>query len=105
MRELNQLLHSRTRLRPRYALFPLEGYPTSRIPAWKDAEIRVLCAPVMGAQFTQYKIELKPGGGTKQASDGRVETFAYILNGAANFTIDGKSSAAISGGFMLVPCC
>lgn len=103
MRELNQLLHTRTRLRPRYALFPLEGYPTSRIPTWKDAEIRVLCAPAMGAQFTQYKIDLKPGGGTKQASDGRVETFAYVLKGGAKFTIDGKASSVTTCGFMLAP--
>lgn len=103
MRELHQLLHTRTRLRRRYALFPLEGYPTSRIPTWKDAEIRILCAPAMGAQFTQYKINLKPGGGTKQAPDGRVETFAYVLKGSANFAVDGRTTVVSDGAFMLVP--
>lgn len=103
MREINQLLHTRTRVRPRYALMPMEGFPVSRIAAWRNAEIRVLAAPALGAQFVQYKIDLQTGGGTNQPADGRVETFAYVLSGAVNFKIDGQSGAAVEGGYLFSP--
>jgi len=103
MRAPDQLLHTRTRVRDRYALLPLEGFPTSRISSWNDAEIRILCAPVIGAHFAQYKIELQTRGGTKQPADGRIETFVYLMSGEAKFTIDGKPSAVTTGGYMFVP--
>ena len=90
MRAPHQLLHSRTRVRPRYALLPLEGYPLSRLPNWQGAEARILASPALGAQFVQYFIQLAPGGGTKHVADGRVETFLYLLSGRAMLDLDGK---------------
>lgn len=45
MRAKNQLLHSRARIRPWYALFFLEGYPPARLPSWQGVEARVLASP------------------------------------------------------------
>jgi (S)-ureidoglycine aminohydrolase len=53
MRSQSQLLHSRTRVKPRYALLPLEGIPYSRLPEWPQAQIRVLAGPALGAGFAE----------------------------------------------------
>ena len=104
MRAQNQLLHSRTRVKPRYAVFPLEGVPFSRLPAWKNTEARILAAPVLGATFVEYLLEIKAGGGTKAGADGRVETFFYVLAGRVTLTIGkGKAQVLAAGGYALIP--
>ena len=61
MRKQDELLGSRTRVEDRYALLPLEGIPFSRLPEWPGAEVRVLAAPPMGAEFAEYLIDLAAG--------------------------------------------
>ena len=103
MRTQSQLLNSRTRVRPRYALFPLEGVPFSRLPEWPEAGVRVLAGPALGAGFVEYLLDLKKGQGGKHEADGQIEFFFYILSGAARLTIGGKSHALADGGYALVP--
>src|SRR4051812_43792321 len=86
MRPINQLVHSRARVRPRYALMPLEGFPVSRLPTWPDAQVKVLASPALGAQFVQYLIELPAGKRGTFAADAQVETFFFVLSGAGRFT-------------------
>jgi (S)-ureidoglycine aminohydrolase len=81
MRSPHQLVHSRARVRQRYALFPLEGFPPSRLPSWPDAEVRVLAAPQLGAQFVQYLIDLPKGKSGSFPISERLETFYYVLAG------------------------
>lgn len=81
MRQPHQLVHSRARVRQRYALMPLEGYPMSRLPSWPDAEVRVLAAPALGAQFVQYLIDLPAGTRGGFNADERIETFYFVLAG------------------------
>src|SRR3712207_6442174 len=81
MRKPNELVHSRARVRQRYALFPLEGYPTSRLPTWEGCEVRVLAAPALGAQFVEYLVDMPAGKEGAFFADKRAETFYYILNG------------------------
>src|SRR3954468_20086717 len=100
MRRPDQLVHSRARVRQRYALFPLEGYPTSRLPSWPDAEVRVLAAPALGAGFVQYLIDLPAGKSGEFAPDGRIETFYYVLSGSGTFGSDRDFRA---GSFALLP--
>jgi (S)-ureidoglycine aminohydrolase len=103
MRTGQPLLYSRTRVRSRYALLPMEGIPPSRLPQWSAAEARVLAAPAMGATFAQYKIDLQIGGGTRHQPDGSVQTFIYVLGGEINLAIDGNRSVLGDGGYALVP--
>lgn len=103
MRKPNELLHSRARIRPRYAVFPLEGYPFSRLPAWTKCQPQVLASPAIGAQFAEYLLTLETGGGTEQQADGAIETFFYVMSGGANLTIDQSSHRLREGGFALVP--
>ena len=104
MRAPHQLVHSRARIRQRYALFPIEGFPTSRLPAWRGAEVRILASPAIGASFAQYLVDCQPGGGTTSKPDGRVETFVYLMDGHATFTTTANTAATLGpGGFALVP--
>jgi len=104
MRLPHQLLHDRTRVRERYALFPFEGFPPSSLPGWAGAEIRVQASPALGAKFAWYHLQLQAGGGTKQACDNRVETFFYVLSGAVLIVIDNDLPQRLTeGGFAFVP--
>jgi len=87
-------------VRQRYALFPLEGYPTSRLPTWPDAEVRVLAAPALGAQFVQYLIDLPAGTRGEFAATDALETFYYVLFGSATVTAD---RPVRPGSFSLLP--
>src|SRR3954464_14179781 len=100
MRRPDQLVHSRARARQRYALFPLEGYPTSRLPSWPDAEVRVLAAPALGAGFVQYLIDLPAGKSGEFSANDRVENFYYVLAGRGTLGSDRDIRA---GGFALLP--
>src|SRR5437867_3072063 len=104
MREPNQLVHSRARVSNRYAMFPREGYPTSRLPRWEKTEAYVLAAPALGAQFVQYLLKIDAAGGTRHKADRRVETFFYVQSGEALLGLsDGQSWKLTPGAFALVP--
>jgi (S)-ureidoglycine aminohydrolase len=106
MRPVTSLVHARTRVRPRYALLPLEGFPYSRLPTWPDAQVRVLASPVLGAGFVQYLIDLPAGSRGGFAVDPGVETFFYVLSGTGRFAgkSGGRAGEALTpGSFGLVP--
>ena len=103
MRSQSQLLHSRTRVKPRYALLPLEGIPYSRLPEWPQAQVRVLAGPALGAGFAEYLVDLAPGQSGAHAADRLIEFFIYVLSGALTLTIEGKSHLLASGGYALIP--
>jgi (S)-ureidoglycine aminohydrolase len=102
MRQQNQLLSSRARVSARYALFPLEGYPLSRLPLWPEAQVRVLAGPALGAGFVQYLIEL-PAGGRGEGGEAEIETFLYVLAGEVALRIGETPHTLTVGGFALVP--
>lgn len=104
MRSPTQLLHSRTRVRDRYALLPMEGFPPSRLPGWTGTEARIQASPALGAAFAWYHLRVSAGGGTDHARDDRVETFFYVLNGAVLIVInDDAPQRLVTGSFAFVP--
>lgn len=104
MRQQHQLLGSRARVTPRYALLPLEGIPSSRLPRWPEARVQVLASGALGAGFVQYRMELEAGGGGFDPADGAIERFLYLLSGEATLEIDGLATQPMTaGGFALVP--
>lgn len=103
MRTQNELRHTRTRLRSSYALFPLEGYPPSQLPDWKETEAFILTSPAMGARFAQYLLTIGEGGGGCVSADGIVETFFYVLDGKFSLTIGSRQENLVEGSYALVP--
>lgn len=104
MRPVNQLVHGRTRVTPRWALMPLEGFPFSRLPSWPTAQVRVLASPRIGAEFVQYLIDLPAGSTGEFVADSAIETFFYVMSGTATFSDGGKTKHAIrDGSFGLTP--
>ena len=103
MRTQTELRHTRTRVRERYALLPLEGYPTSRLPQWSGTEARILASPALGAEFVQYLLDLQPGGGTRQEADGATEIFLYVLSGEIEVTLGERLHHLSEGGYALIP--
>jgi (S)-ureidoglycine aminohydrolase len=102
MRTPNQLVHSRANVGPRHALFPLEGYPLSRLPQWTSADIRILATPALGAGFAQYRIDIHPGGTAAYAADGRVETFFYVADGVVALARPNHETIISAGGYALI---
>lgn len=82
MRPIASLVHGRTRVRSRYALMPLEGFPNSRLPTFPDAAVRVLASPRLGAEFVQMIIDLPAGKKGEFPAERNTETFYYVLSGA-----------------------
>lgn len=80
--------HNRGVVQRNYAFMPPEGVLVSRLPHVEKTVARILAAPVLGAQFAQYVLEIEPGGGTLApfAEDG-VQHFYYALSGEASFAM------------------
>jgi (S)-ureidoglycine aminohydrolase len=104
MRAPHQLLHSRTRVRPRYALLPLEGVPVSKVPAWAECDVRILAAPALGAQFAQYLIDIPTGRSAQPLVAGNpAQTLGYLLSGAGQITLEGDALSLTGGSFFYIP--
>jgi (S)-ureidoglycine aminohydrolase len=102
MRTPHEIVNSRARARQRYALFPIEGYPPSRIPGWPDCEARILASPALGAQFVEYLFDLPAGKGTGQG-EAIEQVFGYVLSGAVRVMVSGDERSLDAGGFFFVP--
>ncbi len=104
MRQPHQLLQSRARLRDRFAVFPLKGFPFSRLPQWPGVEARVLASPAIGAAFVEMLLSMRAGQGGGYDADGRVETFLYVVSGGLDLVVDDAVSEPLGpGGYALVP--
>lgn len=97
--------HNRGVVAPNYAFMPPEGVLVSRLPHLEKTIVRILAAPVLGAAFAQYVLEIEPGGGTRApfAEDG-IQHFYYGLSGEAAFAIDGQAATGFrKGSFAYLP--
>jgi len=103
MRTVDQLVHSRARVGPRSALLPLEGFPFSRLPDWPEAQVRILAAPALGAQFAQYLIDLPAGKQGHFVPDDFLETFYFVISGGGKIDVQKGQQNLNAGSFGLVP--
>jgi (S)-ureidoglycine aminohydrolase len=99
MRAPHQLVHSRTRVRSRYALMPLEGFPVSRMPSFPNSDVRVLASPALGAKFVQYLIDMPAAATGHFAQDRDIETFYFVISGSG----DASGHNLSPGSFALIP--
>src|ERR1700728_3989594 len=103
MRSPEQLVHSRARVRPRYALMPLEGFPISRLPSCPEAEARVLASPALGAQFVQMLVDLPRGSTLHLPPQPSVEVFYFVMSGTGQSRDAGAQHPLKPGNFGLTP--
>jgi (S)-ureidoglycine aminohydrolase len=93
---------TRNVVKHRYALLTPSGFVPSYLPGWENATCIVLISPAMGAQFTQYLITFnKDGHGRGNTS--KTEFFAYMIEGSASVTLDGKRHRMEAGSFAYIP--
>ncbi|AMJ59543.1 (S)-ureidoglycine aminohydrolase [Bosea sp. PAMC 26642] len=97
--------HNRGVVRRNYAFMPPEGVLVSRLPQYGKTIARILAAPVLGASFAQYVLEIAPGGGMREPlREEGVQHFYYGLSGAAQFAMAGEAAAPFGpGSFAYVP--
>ena len=97
--------HNRGVVAPNYAFMPPEGVLVSRLPHFDKTIVRILAAPVLGACFAQYVLEIEPGGGTRApfAEEG-IQHFFYVLSGEVSFELAGSpANAFTAGSFAYLP--
>lgn len=97
--------HNRGVVKRNYAFMPPEGVLKSRLPAYDATVVRFLAAPVLGAQFAQFVLEIAPGGGSNRTVvEAGIQHFFYVLSGTAVVRVDGAGPAELTaGGFFYVP--
>lgn len=97
--------HNRGVVRPNYAFFPPEGVLKSRLPQYAATDVRFLAAPVLGARFAQFVLEIAPGGGSRGAlSEPGIQHFHYVLSGSVVVSVEGSAPTELNaGGFYYVP--
>ncbi len=97
--------HNRGVVRTHFAFMPPEGVLVSRLPHFDATVVRVLAAPVLGARFAQYLLEIEPGGGTPRpfGEDG-IQHFYYVLSGQGRFAMAGAPAREVRpGSYAYVP--
>lgn len=104
MRNPDELVHSRACVTPHYAVLPLEGYPTSRLPGFGDADVYVLASPAIGAGFVQYLVDLPAGVSGDVRRDAATEVFYFVLSGTGQAQVASEPGRDLSAGnYGLIP--
>jgi (S)-ureidoglycine aminohydrolase len=91
--------------RPSFAFMPPEGVLISRLPSYEATVVRFLAAPVLGAQFAQFSLEIAAGGGTRRALlEPDIQQFYYVLSGTVMLGVGTNQPTDVTaGGFVYVP--
>ena len=94
--------HTRARVAPRHALITPDNHVNSSLPGVTGATAAVLVSPAMGARFAQTLLTFE-GGGAARFDAGELETFGYVMDGAATVSVGARSRRLGAGGFFFCP--
>src|ERR1700753_1328366 len=92
-----------------YALIPrgvMRDIVTSYLPHWTDTRAWIIARPLSGfaETFSQYVMEVAPGGGTTNPEpDPAAEGVLFVVAGQLNLSIDGKAHTLRPGGYAFLP--
>lgn len=95
--------YNRAVVKRNYAFMPPEGVLDSRLPAFDNTIVKFLTAPVMGARFAQYILEIGARGGTRKPQRDQLQYFFMVLEGSAEFVCNGASHAFGKGAYAYLP--
>lgn len=104
-----QLLTDRAIVTDAYTVIPkgvLQDIVTSFLPHWTDTRAWILAKPIAGfsTTFSQYIVEVMPGGGSnKPEPEAGVEGAIFIVEGNMHLIVDGQVHELVEGGFAFIP--
>src|SRR5262245_43002181 len=93
---------TRSRVTKQYALITPDTHVTSPMVGWRNTSAVIHIAPELGARFTQYTAILEPGAVSAPPGQG-VERFVFVLDGAVNFSLDGRDHQLSAEQFVFIP--
>src|SRR4051812_42781101 len=86
-----------------HALITPDSFVRSPLPGWERTDGVIHIAPRMGARFTQFLGEMRPGGPAGPAAAG-VEPVVYVLDGSLTVYPQGGTERTLSaGGYAFAP--
>ncbi|MBL8580786.1 MAG: (S)-ureidoglycine aminohydrolase [Rhizobiaceae bacterium] len=103
------LLTGRAVFTEAYAVIPrdvLRDIVTSYLPFWEDTRAWILARPLSGfaETFSQYVVEVGPGGGSDRAEpDPEAEGVLFVMEGELAVTVGGQAHRLKPGGYAFLP--
>ena len=105
----DQLLTGRAVFTEAYAVIPrgvMTDIVTSLLPHWDGTRAWIIARPLSGfaETFSQYIVEVEPGGGSARPEpDPGAEGALFVTGGALEITLNGQTHAVAEGGFAFLP--
>jgi len=97
------MFNVRQALKKNYALIIPDDASTTNIPGWEGANVKVLTAPCIGANFVEYLIEVNKDSKVSVSLQDRLEYVFYVLNGGGNLEFDGREYRLEDGSYGYLP--
>jgi (S)-ureidoglycine aminohydrolase len=95
--------HTRTVVKPRYALISPDGFVPSTLPGWKNSVVVINLSPVMnGPRFAQLQITLDETSGGA-GNTGAREHFYFVVAGKCAAKIGAQKLALTAGSYVFLP--
>lgn len=104
-----ELLTGRAVFTEAYAVIPrgvMQDIVTSALPFWEKTRAWIIARPLSGfaETFSQYIMEVAPGGGSdKPEPDESAEAVLFVVGGEITLTINGTAHELVSGGYAFLP--
>ncbi len=97
---MHDLGHTRATRRLDHLLQTPDSFVRTPLPEIARGTAIVHAGPAVGARFTQYTVELQPGG-TLNATG--TQRFLYVLDGDVRLFETGRTHALTAGGYAYIP--
>lgn len=104
-----ELMTGRAIFTTAYAFLPrgvMRDIVTSFLPHWTGMRMWMIARPMTGFSetFSQYIVELQPGGGSRQPEvDARAQSALFVTSGSLTLTIAGQTHHLRDGSFAYIP--
>ena len=104
-----ELMTGRAVFTEAYAVIPkgvMQDIVTSCLPHWEGTRAWIIARPLSGfaETFSQYVMEVGPGGGSDRPEpDGDAEAVLFLMEGELDVTVDGATQRLTPGGYAYLP--
>lgn len=105
----SELLTGRAVFTAAYAIIPkavMRDIVTSYLPFWEKTRAWILARPLSGfaESFSQYILEVAPGGGSQQPEpDPKAEGVLFTVEGSFELTLSGQNHIMTPGSYAFIP--